>query len=435
MPFYLTSNPLIANQFSQLILAFLHDDRIDDSEPVYLFDLGAGSGRLGYLILNELCNRRNICYVMTDMIEENLKTLETHPQLQSFIEKGALDFSSYNSRESGSLHLRISNKEISPSSLNNPLIIIGTYFFDTIAHDLFRVSEGSIEEGRITLKVEGEDPKTKIASLEASYSYRKWEGDPSYPPVLNFILDQYTQVIPNKTPFLLPVESFEVIEYFSKLTTKDLLVLSADQGVASFEQLIKEGEPKIAKHASFSIGVNYHAMNLYFQLKNGLGCLPDYPQCDFIPFAGTLGSDENTQNAIQETYENTINRFSTTDFWTITELSYEIYKKFSLNQLLLLLKLGIGDPILMYELFPLIRQKIRTANFEELQLLERILKQVITNFYVVTSEEAHFIMNMGVLYFDLKKYDDAAKLFRKALEIAPSLHEAEKNLEICLKFC
>src|ERR1700733_60938 len=61
VPFYLTSNPLIAKQFSHVILGYLRDcmdsraaTPLDLSEPIYLFDLGAGSGRFGYLCIKHL---------------------------------------------------------------------------------------------------------------------------------------------------------------------------------------------------------------------------------------------------------------------------------------------------------------------------------------------------------------------------------------------
>ncbi len=45
VPFYLTANPLVAHHFADWVEAFLQDGGWDGKGPVYLIDLGAGSGR------------------------------------------------------------------------------------------------------------------------------------------------------------------------------------------------------------------------------------------------------------------------------------------------------------------------------------------------------------------------------------------------------
>jgi len=50
MPQYITSNPMIATAYAEMIFGFLQDraNKEDQSEPVFVVELGAGAGRLAY---------------------------------------------------------------------------------------------------------------------------------------------------------------------------------------------------------------------------------------------------------------------------------------------------------------------------------------------------------------------------------------------------
>jgi len=104
VPFYLTSNPHFVRQNVQVALGYVRDciknKQIDREEPFYIFDLGAGSGRFGYLFLKDFLSvthqlygtKLKVRYVMTDLIEANLDFLRSHAYLRPFVEEGVLDF-------------------------------------------------------------------------------------------------------------------------------------------------------------------------------------------------------------------------------------------------------------------------------------------------------------------------------------------------------
>jgi len=53
VPHHATTNPYLARAYSRIVLGFLRDWRagLDPSQPVYLVELGAGSGRLAFHFL------------------------------------------------------------------------------------------------------------------------------------------------------------------------------------------------------------------------------------------------------------------------------------------------------------------------------------------------------------------------------------------------
>src|SRR2546423_9384940 len=75
VPHYITSNPFIANAYAKVVFGFLRDCRsainqhqaadfpvIDPEQPVYLIELGSGSGRFAFHFLKKLLGfyRRSI---------------------------------------------------------------------------------------------------------------------------------------------------------------------------------------------------------------------------------------------------------------------------------------------------------------------------------------------------------------------------------------
>src|SRR5689334_19486866 len=56
VPHYVTSNPTVANSYAEVVFAFLRDQNrlTPGDEPLYLCELGAGSGRFAFHFLKRL---------------------------------------------------------------------------------------------------------------------------------------------------------------------------------------------------------------------------------------------------------------------------------------------------------------------------------------------------------------------------------------------
>ena len=53
VPHHITSSPFIADAYARMVLGFLRDLSVDHSQPVYIVELGSGSGRFSYLFLKK----------------------------------------------------------------------------------------------------------------------------------------------------------------------------------------------------------------------------------------------------------------------------------------------------------------------------------------------------------------------------------------------
>jgi len=454
VPFYLTSNPHTAREYVNMTLAYLQDclridsrTHIDTSAPIYIFDLGAGSGRFAFLFLKQLMaaldllalHTLKICYVITDFVQSNLDFCAAHPQMQPFIQKGILDFALYDhSQTDQPIELILHNVKLK-EPLKNPAILIANYFFDTIPQDLFKVVDGKLLAGKITLSVPKEavseshteiDPAW-INHLSASYDYTPYNPKDFYRNSnIDTVLNEYCQKFEG-VPFLFPTGSCQTIEYFRKLTNNRFLLLASDQGVCTEEQVREWGEPHIALHGSFSIAVSYHALKSYFDNAGGIGLLTKQPDPLFVVLTAVIGGKKTDYPHLLLAFKNEFESFEPSDYWKIVSAVQTETPNPTLQHLLALLKLGNWDPVNFNAFFDAIRSQIPHSSPAMQRQLCDAIENVWENFYPVSPEEGGFIMNLGVLYFDMRHFEKALTYFERAESLSGKNPALTQNIAVC----
>src|SRR5919109_2113756 len=95
VPQSVTTSPLIARAYAHIVDGYLRDIQpsLDPREPVYILELGAGSGRFAYRFLKALppSHHQRIVYVMTDASPSVIEFWRDNPRLRSFVDTGVLD--------------------------------------------------------------------------------------------------------------------------------------------------------------------------------------------------------------------------------------------------------------------------------------------------------------------------------------------------------
>ncbi len=441
VPFYLTSNPFTARKYAKVILGYIRDCKINPKHPLILFDLGAGTGRFGYLFLkflipeiSELLGRIKIRYIMTDIVKDNLEFLQNHPYLKGFIDEGILDFAFYHHAQKEPIALLLSKEKLTPEKLHNPIILIANYFFDTIPQDLFRIKKGKLEEGRVTIQgIKKELDPALIENLRCSYDYLPIKHvDQYYPdhPELNRLLYEYVQRFDNIT-FLFPIGAFQSLKYFSLLSQGRMLLLAGDQGVCTEEQIRAWGEPHIARHGTFSIAVNYEILARYFDNEGGLGLLTKDSDPLFVVIAGILGGRKYPETSMAFLEE--LDSFEPKDYWHLAEGVEKECKEPSLEHLLTLLKFGYWDPMNFYAFYPLIRKQASKASEAMQDKILNAIHWTLEQFYPIGPEDADFVMNLGALAFEMKRYQEAVVLFEKSLSLGGDRSKNLMNMATCYK--
>ena len=288
VPHYVTSNPLVGKTYAELVLALLRDlsGKGQQTETVYLVELGAGHGRLCYHFLkhfekyykNTSLPLPPVCYILSDFTEANLEFWKTHPRLQPYIEKGLVDFALFNAVSDSVIRLENSGKRIDKENLGQPIVVIANYFFDSIPQELFYIQNDTIEQVLLTSSSKLDPVKTEAAqlinTLELSYSYAK-TNDPFYPdePVLTNLLKLYQHKLRN-SHLLFPHIGIRCLERLRLLSRAGLVLLSADKGEHHLSNLDYLSAPQLTTHGSFSLNVNYHALKLYCENEKGISLFP-----------------------------------------------------------------------------------------------------------------------------------------------------------------
>mgnify|MGYP001123375562 CR=1 FL=1 len=284
VPFFITSNPYIADRYAHVIIRFIQDcirHGHDQTKPFYIIELGTGSGQFSYYCLKSLqklqqqlhLDHIDICYVMTDFTEANLTFWLQHEALLPFVEKGLLDFATYNLEAPSTIQLHHKKINLDHTQATNPAILIANYIFDTVQHDIFRMKSGKLHETLVNVSCKpGNMHQGKPIELEhvlTHFNYRELTSTDYYDnPTLNQILEQYTQQLENGH-FLFPVGAFKCIEYFEQIFNQGLMVLATDKAYTDLFELTDRKAPTITFHGSLSMTVNFHTIGKYCQLRHG----------------------------------------------------------------------------------------------------------------------------------------------------------------------
>lgn len=453
VPFYMTSNPYTARQYAAMVLGYIRDcihgvqgKTLNFDHPFYIFDLGAGTGRFGYLFLRELNKSLSLIspkqikvrYIMTDMIETNLEYLRHHPYLQEMINDGIIDFVYYHtSFTDQSLKLLVSGEELIPDKIVNPLAIIGNYFFDVIPQDLFKVMEQKLYEGQLTIasseSIDVANPHpTQLKNLKTTYQYIPVVGKGPYyeDPTQEAILRYYAKTYEN-IPFTVPVAAFQTLRYFKRLSQGHMLLLAGDQGVCNDQQIREAGEPIVSIQGGISLSVSYHALARYANLQGGAAWLTTYPDPLFLVIAAAFGGENAVHPETTLAFDNSFDYFQPSDYWKLTCCTDQEWKTPPIDYLLLLIKLGNWDPLNFHAFFPAIRQQLPSSSERTKNLLIETIKCVWQAFYPVTKEEGDFVINLGVLMFELHQFSDALEFFERAIDLGGENAVAYQNMAAC----
>ena len=294
--------------------------KLDESKPLYIIELGAGLGKFSFHFFNALIELeretkfplRNIVYVMTDFTDSNFKAWQSHPSLKQFFETGQLDAAIFNAVEDNSITLHRSKVVLSAGSVDNPVVVIANYLFDTLYHDVFHIEDGELKEGLISTGStadESADPlnpdiidrldnRYKYVATSPSY-YSGEEGDTGHLEwVLRWYLTYFSYYQTQGSPqslaqaidatVLLPLGAIRALTRLTALSNKRALILSGDKGHADLLSFQGQTDVDIAVHGSFSLMVNYHALSLWFASQGGYSFLDPHENSDLLVNAFVL---------------------------------------------------------------------------------------------------------------------------------------------------
>jgi hypothetical protein len=432
VPHHITSNPFVADAYARVVFGFLRDAKvagIDRAQPVHVVELGAGSGRFGYLFLKKLlrlCRESAVGdvafrYVMTDFAEQNVEHLRGHPWLRPLFDAGILDVARFDAerdvRNGGKAEIALLHcgEVLAPGALKNPLVVIANYLFDSLPQDAFAVAEGRLYETLVTVSSPQDEPDLDdpaiLGRAEVEYHDEPVDGPYYEDPAWDRLLDGYRRRLP-ATSFLFPTAALRCAETLLGLAGGRMLLLAGDRGYCRDEALVAgHGRPSLAMHGSFSMMVDFQLLGERCRQLGGEPLHPEHRAESLNVSAFLYGGHADTggPGGFPETrhaFAEAVDKFGPDDFFTLKGSFEQVYRILTLEQLLAFLRWTGWDPKRFAECLPILKERL--DGFLEAQkadLHDAVGR--VWDAYLPIGEEQDLAFEIGTFLIELGLYAEA----------------------------
>lgn len=404
VPYYATSNPYIAQAYANLVWSFLRDcvrasaagaaPALDPTQPIYIVELAAGSGRFSFLFLKKLLELKNasslksvaVRFVMTDIAEANLRGWQEQPRFRPLVESGTLDFALFNMEQSERIELQHSGEVLAPGTVRNPLVVLGNYALDSATQDIFRFAEGQSAEGLLTTTARGSEPPDitdteLLPRLKLGFEYRDFTGSYYGDPDLDRILEHYRGRLTGTT-VLFPIGPLRCIKRLLDLAPGRLLLLSSDMGCTDEEELKSMPDEKMIRfYGAAATPVNYHAIGQYFRNRGGQAVFGGERLGSLKTAAFLLGGDAEQLADTRLAFAEHIDRFGPGSFFSLVSHLPQSLQNITIELLLNLLRLSCWDPHTFMSFKHQLPGQVHFASRAASLELETALTKVWENFH------------------------------------------------------
>ena len=446
VPFYITSNPFIANSYARLVIHFIRDWIAKHPEaknnPFYVMELGTGPGRFSYYTVKALDELRRdfgmddvrIIYVMSDFAQANLDYHNTHHTLVPYIEKGMLDLAIHDMDSQNPIKLMHSKIELNEKTLLNPICLFANYVFDTISNDAFCVQNGRIYELLVKLSTETSNVENgkavDLSKIDVEYEPKEIHGSYYNDPALDQVLDLYRTELKD-TSFLVPIGSIRGINYLKKLSNNKFFFISSDKAYSELASLENLGHPSMTFHGNcFSMMAKCHAIGQYFKNSGG----DYYPQTTrrglktCVYSSGFSLSDlPETRVALKEYVEN----FSPSDFFNVYRHMMDSAETVEMDAIASYLEQSRWDPQMYSRISARILAIVNEADADTVNFVANNIHKVAENYYYMPKAEC-VLFEVGVFFHALKRYEEAIFYYRQVEKFLGEQFSLYYNTALCL---
>lgn len=381
LPHYISSNPVMARAYSQLVFGYVRDCvaaanagtfTFDRTQPLTFVELGAGTGRLAYHFLSQFYPLFEdspygdipLHFILTDFVPEIVDFWMKQPKLMRLAEAGILDFALFDVMEQRPLTLQHAQTTLQPEDVQNPLILFANYFFDSIPQDSFVIEDGVLCENLLTLtssQAELSLTEPKIWDrLEFVYEHfplqRPFYKNPQY----NAILDDYEATFPD-TELTFPIFGLECLQFWQQYGNGRLLLLTSDKGNTLPDSLVNQKDTMPKLHGSFSMMVNYHAINQFVEMNGGLALNTPHYQDNLQVIAYLMGDQPQAGAETQLAFNDAVVQGGPDDFFALENVMTKQYENMNLAQLLGFLRFSAWDAVLFRDCYAELLTQIRQS--------------------------------------------------------------------------
>ncbi len=407
IPNYITNSPQTARSYAELIYGFLRDlgRQGRDQETVYLVELGAGTGQLCFHILQYFSRYLApgpdsippFCYVLTDISQATLDFWQTHPRLQQYFRLGLLDVARFDAEKDDSIYLTYQGIRLGPGSCQQPLIVMGNYFFDTIPQELLYFESGQtyqVTMGLIDPKPE-EDQEKLLQRTQVRFSYDLFD-ESSFLPELKPLVEHYRSVLTN-SHVLIPHLGVQCIERLKKCSDQGLLLLVGDKGIHQLRDLDGLEPPELVSHEVRSLYTNFHALGVYCNQEDGRSFLPNRQKFNLV-VAGFLMVDNPVLfPSFALAFEKWASKVGPDESYLLKVVLEKGFSNLSLEEVIAVLRFFLHDAKIFQALYSSIEDHIPNLVPKGKEVLTIELIDIWENYYQLNHDEKVEIAIRGLL--------------------------------------
>ncbi len=434
VPSAITSNPIIASAYAEVIVAFLRDcdaaGHLDRSRRVHVLELGSGSGRLAYGIIRRLrqllaatkaLRDQPVTFVLTDFEEAKLEQLAAHPRLQEPMASGWLDFAVVDAADPGEVRTWRSKELVADA----PLVVVANYVFDSLPADVYAIRGGVVHEVGLTITADApeleRDDSTALSRMRLSWDPVDAPAPAAGRPALDSVLDRYAEVL-DTTMVMLPTAALACLDQMATAAGAPTLALVADKGYAHLRDLVGLGAPvMVPDGGSFSMMVNFDAVARVVRAGGGIALLPPYQAQHLVVGAFVLGELEATETARR--YADVLGEGGPDDIHGVRGAMQAIGGTLNLRQALSLLRTTRWDTKTFIELFPTLFELAAAAPSQLRSDLAVAVQRVWDEWFPI-GEPVDVALFIGILLSRIGRHREALVLFAASHELMGSTPEA-----------
>ncbi|TCM96897.1 hypothetical protein EV294_104108 [Paenibacillus sp. BK033] len=445
VPQYITSNPMIAAAYAEMLFGFLQDraNRGHNLEPVQILELGAGAGRFAFHVLHELGRLIDYAgiavppfrYIMTDLAANNVEAWRKHPALQSFIERGMLDFARFDAVQDKEVVLTVSGETIREGDLRQPLVIVANYFFDSIQQELLYVGEGRIYEADVLVEYPKDKdslkPSELLAQIALSYELRRAPQyeDASYP--YRDVIAVYQEQLED-SHILFPEAALACLDRLNRLSQAGTVLITADKGDHLLENWKFAEPPELVFHGSFSLTANYHAIGEGLERSGALVMFPSHHYENINIGCMLRVNSPQDYHQTRLAYRRCVERFGPDDFYSLKWWMDRHIDDMELRQILSFWRLGGYDAEFFIQSTKQISSLLPDALDEEKEDILLGIERMWSSYYVM-EQKYDLALEAGLVLFEMDMYAES----KRFLEISVEEDEEEivSTVFYCLAIC
>ena len=446
VPHYITSNPVIANSYAEIIFTFYREQLAispdSQNKLLYILELGAGPGRFAYHFLARLqwlCDETGIAlnnfrYILTDFTQSNLDFWSSHPYFSPYFENGILDIALLDITSPGTIELQVSGKILTHGSLHLPLVTIANYVFDSVPQELFYIDNNQAYQCLVSILVNNDGDEVTaaeiLAAMQCRYNYQAMDGDIYREAWLQQILNFYTNQF-NDTHLLFPADGLKCLHWLKSISHSGLMLLTADKGNHRLEALANTPLPDLVRHGSLSLTVNYHALKYYCEHHGGTSLFTTHHYHGLNIACLLMVPDAHLLKETKLTYKHFIEDFGPDDFYTISKHARKYIGEMGINEILAYLRLSMYDSHQFSRYLPRIMELAADIDTNSRSEIKVIIDKIWEQYFPI-GEELDLANALATYFYSVDDFEQALYYFERSVTVYGHDTGTLCNMAACL---